>query len=638
MYTHIRPLPEAVELAAFTNSFNFYDRGDSQVQVNSGKKFAEPKEFEEKFVAATKSWEKEFFVVDWNGQPRCLICNKNLSMKRSNLSRHYDTHHAEFYKTFPASYRAELLKEMKERRGYVEKEIRTHQQQSVAASFAIALEIARSKKSYTDGEFVKRCAIEMAKAFGDEIAAKKYEAVPLSRHESTDVVDISQLCIFVRSIDDKFQITEELLEVVPLIEMTQGKDIFAAFYKTVEEYGGFSKCTAIVTGGAREMVGQEKGLRGLLRKHGINCPTFHCIIHQEALCGKIISVGPTMKIVTKIVNTIRGGNKSLSHRKFRLFLESVDAIYNDLSLYCEVRWLSAGKTLERFFALRKEILEFLQTNSKLDEDIIKKMDDIEFLCNLAFITDITKHLNCLNSRLQTQNQTISDLICNIYGFRNQIDLFIAEIKSSELHNFPACKQIADEYRTANFDKIVPILEEIAKEFKSRFQDFNTLDQDLQLFNNPQGCEIRNQKQEYRLELCNLQADPFAMSRREHGQEFFKLLPMEKYPKLIDFGLRICSMFGTTYKCEAAFSTMKFVKSKYRSSLSIVVSNLPVQHRGAARAKAKAKGRVGAAVVGTYLPTKPRGEAATCVPRANRTLACTRGTDAQALPMGMASET
>ncbi|XP_076298592.1 general transcription factor II-I repeat domain-containing protein 2B-like [Lasioglossum baleicum] len=518
MYTHIRPLPEAVELAAFTNSFNFYDRGDSQVQVNSGKKFAEPKEFEEKFVAATKSWEKEFFVVDWNGQPRCLICNKNLSMKRSNLSRHYDTHHAEFYKTFPASYRAELLKEMKERRGYVEKEIRTHQQQSVAASFAIALEIARSKKSYTDGEFVKRCAIEMAKAFGDEIAAKKYEAVPLSRHESTDVVDISQLCIFVRSIDDKFQITEELLEVVPLLETTQGKDIFAAFYKTVEEYGGFSKCTAIVTDGARAMVGQEKGLRGLLRK-------------------------------------------------FRLFLESVDAIYNDLSLYCEVRWLSAGKTLERFFALRKEILEFLQTNSKLDEDIIKKMDDIEFLCNLAFITDITKHLNCLNSRLQTQNQTISDLICNIYGFTNQIDLFIAEIKSSELHNFPACKQIADEYRTANFDKIVPILEEIAKEFKSRFQDFNTLDQDLQLFNNPQGCEIRNQKQEYRLELCNLQADPFAMSKREHGQEFFKLLPMEKYPKLIDFGLRICSMFGTTYKCEAAFSTMKFVKSKYRSSLS-----------------------------------------------------------------------
>lgn len=49
-----------------------------------------------------------------------------------------------------------------------------------------------------------------------------------------------------------------------------------------------------------------------------------------------------MKTVTKIVNIIKGGHNALNHRKFKLFLEEINAEYTDLVMFTEVRWLSRG--------------------------------------------------------------------------------------------------------------------------------------------------------------------------------------------------------------------------------------------------------------------------------------------------------
>jgi len=86
-------------------------------------------------------------------------------------------------------------------------------------------------------------------------------------------------------------------------------------------------------------------------------------LYQEALCGKAVKLCTAMQTISKIINTIKGGNKSLNHRKFQSLLEEHNAIYKDISLYCEVRWLNAGTCLKKFFALRKEIFAFLQEMS-----------------------------------------------------------------------------------------------------------------------------------------------------------------------------------------------------------------------------------------------------------------------------------
>jgi hypothetical protein len=79
-----------------------------------------------------------------------------------------------------------------------------------------------------------------------------------------------------------------LLNLVSLHGTTKGSDIFEVVHNCVDKYGGFNKCSSIVTDGAKGMVGEQKGFSGLLRKSGAKCPIFHCIIHQEALCGKSI--------------------------------------------------------------------------------------------------------------------------------------------------------------------------------------------------------------------------------------------------------------------------------------------------------------------------------------------------------------
>jgi hypothetical protein len=84
------------------------------------------------------------------------------------------------------------------------------------------------------------------------------------------------------------------------------------------------------------MVGEQKGFSGLLRKSGVKCPISHCIIHQEALRGKSVQQSNCMKVVVKIINLIRRGNRSLSRRKFRPFLEETDASYGELLLHSQI--------------------------------------------------------------------------------------------------------------------------------------------------------------------------------------------------------------------------------------------------------------------------------------------------------------
>ena len=60
----------------------------------------------------------------------------------------------------------------------------------------------------------------------------------------------------------------------------------------------------------------------------------------------------------KIINFIRGGNKALRHRLFVDFLRDFDTTFSYLPLYTAIRWFRAGKCLERFFSLHREVLDF----------------------------------------------------------------------------------------------------------------------------------------------------------------------------------------------------------------------------------------------------------------------------------------
>lgn len=558
--------------------------------------------------AYKNSWEFDYLITMNNRKLQCLVCMQVVSVpKEYNVKRHYSTIHESKYENYKEEARriliGDLKSKLKQQTGMFQKRSQD-QTHSLYASYAVSLEIAKAKKPFTDGTLAKRCAIEMAKAFEDPKLAEKFESVPLSHQtvqrriihmgghveqsilslvkvnpyfslcldESTDQSDVAQLLIFVRTVSKDFVIKEELFDVCSLHGTTKGQDIYDALKKSADRIGGLSKCSAIVTDGAPAMAGKNIGLKGLLKKSGVNCPMIHCMIHQGALCGGLVKQDRVFKVVVKIINLIRGGQNALLHRQLKQFLEEINSEYGDLLLFNNVRWLSAGKCLERFFAIRKDISTFLDAHVKSDitnlEEEIKKP---EFLKQLAFLTDLTNHLNNFNLSLQGRDKLISDMVGVVNGFKNKLRIFKNSLEKEELSHFPSCNQIMTEFKRQNlviqFSDCSLDIQTIIEEFDSRFNEIKDLETSIRLFSNPLGVNIEEQEPRIQLELCDLQADPFFQTKQEKGPDFFKLLHEERFSNLRDFGLRMTSMFGSTYICESVFSTMNFIKNKNRGSLT-----------------------------------------------------------------------
>lgn len=111
------------------------------------------------------------------------------------------------------------------------------------------------------------------------------------------------------------------------------------------------------------MIGRRSGFVSLVKskQREINSPIeaipFHCIIHQQALCSKVANMENVMNVVVKTVSFIKA--RGLNHRQFQHFLTELEAEYTDVIYHCEVRWLSRGNVLKRFYELREEIDMFM---------------------------------------------------------------------------------------------------------------------------------------------------------------------------------------------------------------------------------------------------------------------------------------
>ncbi|CAG9839473.1 unnamed protein product [Diabrotica balteata] len=98
--------------------------------------------------------------------------------KEYNLRRHYTTVQENKYATYTNESRralvADLKKKLKQQTGMFSKILHS-QTHSLHASYAVSLELAKAKKRFTDDNLIKKCAVEMAKAFGHSKMAEKFE-------------------------------------------------------------------------------------------------------------------------------------------------------------------------------------------------------------------------------------------------------------------------------------------------------------------------------------------------------------------------------------------------------------------------------------------------------------------------------
>lgn len=274
-----------------------------------------------------------------------------------------------------------------------------------------------------------------------------------------------------------------------------------------------------------------------------------------------------MSVVVKCINFIR--SRGLQHRQFRAFLEDIEAAYGDVLYFTEVRWLSRGSVLKRFFELREEIKAFMN-EGRLH---VPELDDHKWVMDLAFLVDITQELNSLNLKLQGANQLVTVAYDSVKAFFIKLRLWIAQVAEKNLTHFPTCKSIIKAGSTFSTEEYVAALENLQQEFNQRFADFKTYNDIFQIFADPFTYNVDSAPVMLQMELIDLQCSTDLKTKFREAQgkqdtvgQFLRELP-PSFPKLLKLFTRVLCLFGSTYVCEKLFSTVKFNKSKHRSRLT-----------------------------------------------------------------------
>ena len=114
----------------------------------------------------------------------------------------------------------------------------------------------------------------------------------------------------------------------------------------------------------------------------------------------------------------------------------MDAKYKDLEYHTEVRWLSRGRVLQRFVALKEEALQFLKNEPKK----FKELESESWNHDSFFLCDITAHLNNVNTELKGKNLLIFQLVGAVKAFKTILRLFRSQLLKGEMTHFPTCTQ------------------------------------------------------------------------------------------------------------------------------------------------------------------------------------------------------
>jgi len=575
-------------------------------------------------------WTEEYFFIlpnSKNAKPTCLICNETVAVnKAANLKRHYHSKHAAKYdRDYPkGSLRNEKIVSLQnsyEKSNLIMKRALTEQEKCAETSLRISWIMAKNMIPYSHSEVIKLCLLEAANTLFEnkKEVSETFNKIPLSRQtvtakietcstsvkenilhdllkakffslaidESIDISDISQMAVYVRYLWNS-EFKEELLTLLPLYDRTTGEILFKNFQKFMESNNLlFDNILSITTDGAPAMTGKVNGFIAFMKNLNSKIIALHCIIHQSVLCAKLSdSFKNVMALVIKIVNYLRS-HSALQHRLLRAFLQESESEYIDLLLHNDVRWLSKGNTLNRLICLLPEIRSFLESkNTKTANEYFQFLSNIENVGKICFLGDVFSHFNELKKHLQGRNKVLCDMWEIIKAFQRKLQLFENDLNSKELLHFPLLKDHIEKNpdEDIGMDTFVKFLQKVQIEFSSRFSEFSQLSDLLTALKNPFSMEPNGNwvtqamhlvsdyvdKARLQLEIIELQ-ESSVLKKSYQATQITKFwtdtLPDETYPNLRKIGSCVLTMFGSTYVCEAAFSKMNYVKSKFRNRLT-----------------------------------------------------------------------
>ena len=374
--------------------------------------------------------------------------------------------------------------------------------------------------------------------------------------ESTDVANLSQLLVFVRYLNNvDHKIEEEFLFCKPLETTSKGTDVMKLVTQYFESnYLSCNNLIGVCTDGAPAMLGSRSGFTTLVKSKNPDVVATHCMIHREALASKTLpqNLNSLLVDIIKAVNYIK--RSALNTSLFHQLCDKVDATHLSLIFHTQVRWLTKGNMLARFFELRYEVKTFLEDQHKLG--LLAAFNKSTFETSLAYLADIFEELNKLNLQMQGRQTTIIKHCDSVNAFIAKLSLWGKRINEGNVVTFDRLSILlrGDPVRTELQIAISNHLTNLCEEFKRYFPGIDTDDITMKLTRNPFRChvhEIPEDKQDEFLELQhNSSAKDEIEAVEELGDFWVKMLPI--YPQLSNVALRILLPFSSTYMCEQDF--------------------------------------------------------------------------------------
>ena len=246
---------------------------------------------------------------------------------------------------------------------------------------------------------------------------------------------------YVRYVNASRKVIEEFLFAEQLEVDTKGSTV----YKAVEQFfkrKGIPLLNAIAcaTDGAPSMIGRHRGFIAHLKREVPDLFTIHCVIHRQYLVAKHLSdrLHCTLQAVIRAVNKIKA--HSLNDRIFRQLCHENEEEFERLLLHTEVRWLSKGKCLQRFYNLYNSVIDFFKFNL-LDEKVSLDLESRR--ADVAYLSDIFKKLNEVNMKLQGTNMCLIKAKGIITTFIGKLDFYKNCLLRLGLNQFPSLKAVQE---------------------------------------------------------------------------------------------------------------------------------------------------------------------------------------------------
>ena len=299
--------------------------------------------------------------------------------------------------------------------------------------------------------------------------------------------------------------------------------------------------------------------------------SYSLFYHREALVAKTLAteLNSVLDMVVKIVNYIK--MRPLKRRLFRKLCASVEAQHFTLIQHTQVRWLSKGKVVSRFYELREELLTLrLQENLK---EFAECLSDEHWCSKSAYLADIFYELlNLLNSGMQGRNENILPSTDKIIAFEKKLAIWKKPIAAGNLAMFPSTPK-------SNCPKIAPLL----------LNHLDTLQKNLDKYfpsiSIDQYDWVRNPFVEFELsegqftlteELVSNSSDrTLKLKHSKLSLNAFWLLVEKEYPAIAQKALRLLLLFSTSYLCEFEFLALTTIKHKKRAQFLSVEDELRV---------------------------------------------------------------